>query len=310
MRRGWLALLMLPCCCGAAAAAPQQGLAAAQQSFAAGRYAEVERLLGGLERHRLGSKDLRAAYDLLGMSQERLNDLDKALGTYQLGVALFPKDLNLLTHLADLLHRVGLDDRARPFYERVLNIHPNNAAAHQGLAEIDRASGLLEPAQAHYEKALEERAENPSLWRDLSEIRARRGDNQGAVAAAEKSLALAFSVDTLLVLARTHYAAGRRPEAYASLLRAQGAAPERLELGLQHALWLLDSNDLEGARKVAEGLLRAQPEHPLALWIRGRAALGEGELSKAIADFEKAAEQTEHPFVAAVARSMIRTLRP
>ena len=118
----------------------------AQKLFAAGRFRDAAARLNDEAFQQLGSRDAPRAYELLGQSQERLGKPDAALRTYQTGVALFPKDLNLLTELGYLLHHAALDDQARPIYERILAIHPNNAAAHLGLGETERTLGFFDRA--------------------------------------------------------------------------------------------------------------------------------------------------------------------
>ena len=69
----------------------------------------------------LRGTDLRQAYVLKGDSLAVLGRVDEALGVYQLGVRLFPKNVDLLTRQGDVLHRIGLDEQARIFYLRALN---------------------------------------------------------------------------------------------------------------------------------------------------------------------------------------------
>ncbi|MFX9630925.1 tetratricopeptide repeat protein, partial [Acinetobacter baumannii] len=78
-------------------------------------------------------------FALLGQSYERMGRIEEALRVSQLAQGLYPDDIDILSDLAELLHRSQLDDRARPYYLRVLKIHPNNAMANRGLAEIERS---------------------------------------------------------------------------------------------------------------------------------------------------------------------------
>src|SRR5581483_1961137 len=96
--------------------------------------------------------DQRQGYLMLGTSFQRTGQLDKALGVYQVGVKLFPRDLRLLTELGSLLHAAGLEEQAEPLFKKVISIHPNNAAAQLGLAEINHALGFLDVSAEHYEK--------------------------------------------------------------------------------------------------------------------------------------------------------------
>ncbi len=55
----------------------------------------------------LRGTDLRQAYVLKGDNLDVLGRVDEALGVYQLGVKLFPTNVDLLTRQGDMLHRTG-----------------------------------------------------------------------------------------------------------------------------------------------------------------------------------------------------------
>jgi tetratricopeptide (TPR) repeat protein len=148
----------------------------AQKLYDSGKYAEVVAKLSNSGIRAVSWRRRAKAYELLGLSRERIGRLQEALATYQLAEGLYPKDINILSDLAYLLHRVELDDRARPFYERVLKIHPNNAAAHLGLGEIFSKQGLLERSQSHFERALLEWKNSETVWREYAEVLGERRD--------------------------------------------------------------------------------------------------------------------------------------
>ena len=100
----------------------------------------------------LRGTDLRQAYVLRGDSLMRLGRSDEALSVYQLGVKLFPKNVDLLTRQGGLLHHAGLDEQARPFFLKALAYEPRHFGAHLGLAEIFRQAGLLERSASHLKR--------------------------------------------------------------------------------------------------------------------------------------------------------------
>ena len=69
---------------------------------------------------KLRGESLRRGYVLLGASYEMTGRLDKSLSFYQVGAQLFPRDQDLLSRLAVLLHRSGLEEQAQPLFERLV----------------------------------------------------------------------------------------------------------------------------------------------------------------------------------------------
>ncbi|MBI3549025.1 MAG: tetratricopeptide repeat protein [Elusimicrobia bacterium] len=295
----------------------QDALAGVQLLFDQQDYGRVVGRLTEPEMQKLGRQDLRRAYDLLGQSYQRLGQQDRAIGVYQLAAQLFPKDLNLTTHLADILHHQELDDQARALYESALAIHPNNGSAHLGIAEIARATGLLEQSQEHYEKCLLEIKTDARVWRGYAEVLAKRRNYSKAADAIRKALELdPDNAPTLQSLAQFQRRQGKREEGYASLAAATAAADAsprhqdiRPELSLRKASWLFEDGRLDDSLQEAESVLLRFPNDPFALWLRARIALKRGDENAAAADLEAAASQSRSsPFAAAVAKGMLKEL--
>lgn len=305
----------LACAWGAPPAPSGVGLLeSAQRMYDSGRYEAVLSELSPQRMQKLRSADLKKAYLLQGLSYQSLGKSAQALGVFQLAAGLFPKDIDLLSRLASLLHRVRLEERAQPLYERILDIHPNNALAHLGLAEIASRHGLLERSAAHYEKCLEEWKDNPEIWLSLARVHARRRFFAQALNAAERALALSpGDADALLFLASLQHDQGLHQEALQALERVSVAASSDTQksrrLSLQAALWLLETGDLEGGLSRIQTVLRDSPKHPLALWIRARIFLKRGRNAQAIQDLLAAASCREQaPFVAAVSGAALKEL--
>ncbi|HVE14414.1 MAG TPA: tetratricopeptide repeat protein [Elusimicrobiota bacterium] len=299
------AVLSLP-----AAAQPPlrpEPLTPVEDAFAAGRFADVVRALqdGGVSR--LPRRSRARAYDLLGSSHERLGQTEMALRVYQLAQGLYPKDINILSGLAGILHRNGLDQRAQAHYERILAIHPNNSAANRGLAEIRRSQGLLDESAAHFERALDETKNDAGLWRDYGETLAEEKLLDKAADAFRRSLAIARGPDALLDLALLERRRGDRAEASRLLDEAERSQPEPALAGLR-ALWLLEDGQTARASAAAEAALRADALDPLARWVRASVAIRSGNLPAARADLEAAAAQQEQPFIAQISAAMLEQI--
>ena len=277
--------------------------------FEAGQYKEVVGRLSGTEIGRMRVPDQKQAYLYLGMSHERLGAMGTALGVYQLGAKLFPKDLNILTQLAMVLHHTDLEESARPVFEKVLSIHPNNAVANLGLAEIDYALGFLDRSAEHYDKALETMADNPAVWRDYATVLLGLRDFRTAELAARRSAMLQEKPETLWVQARAQRGDKRLGEALLTLARVVELAPGEDRYALALALWRLEDQDFDGALKLVEKPLKAENPSPLAFWVRARVRLKRGLLAQALEDLRAAAsDERAAPFVAAAANDLLRRL--
>jgi len=292
--------------------APRSAVSLAQEEswLEAGEYLKVLESLPLQRIDRIPRRLRTRAYTLLGRSQERLGRYDQALLTLQFAEGLFPKNLEILCDLAGILHRVGLDDRARPYYLRALKIHPNNAVSNVGVAEIYQKQGLLAKAQLHFEKAMLEEGwgRDAGLLRSYSEVLAERGDLAGAMKAIHSAMATRSTAEDRIVLARIQRRLGAGEDGYGQLDLAVVEAPERQDFRLQKSLWLLEDGRDEEALAVVAPVLAQDPSDGVGLWVRGSVFLRRGDIARARADFAAGAESHRDLFAAAVCRSMLEQL--
>jgi tetratricopeptide (TPR) repeat protein len=229
----------------------------------------------------LRGTDLRQAYVLMGDSHAALGRPAVALGDYQLGVSLFPKNVDLLTRLATLLHTNGLDEQAKPLFETALLYEPRHWGAHLGLAEIDRRLGFLDRSADHYEIALDVLNKRADLWCDYAEVLLALGEITTAELALRKALELdprGWNAHVLLAFSRRD--SGDLPGAIGELEAAQalgaGVGARRAK-----ALFLLENGRLEDARAEAASILAEVPGDGAALWVRARVLLAGGDAAGA-----------------------------
>ena len=252
---------------------------------------------------KLSGEDLRRGYVLLGASYEKTGRLDETLSVYQVGVRLFPKDKDLLSRLAVLMHKAGMEEQAQPLFERLVAVDPVSPYGHLGLAQIDAALGFLDRSADHYEKALEAFPQDGALWRDYSEVLYRARDWLTAELAARRALALApadkaAALDLALILRVT----GRFDEAVALLAPLVRAG--RADAARAQALWLLEAGRDREAGAAVAALLRLAPSDPLGLYVRARLQLKAGRGALAAADLRQAAAQEGAPFTARVCAAL------
>jgi len=281
----------------------------AAAAYEGGRYAEVIQDLSPDSLQLVSYRHLDRAYEYLADSYARTGRVTAALGTYQLGVRLFPKDARLLSEFGELLHQAGLNEQAKPLFDSALALSPNNPQANLGVAEIDAALGFYRRGRAHYFKALETMNDNPAVWAEYAEVLWRLKDYPMAEDAAQESISLSSSTQTEVLLAFIQRSGGHLRQAIGTLGRAAARSPERTDIALARALWMTEAGDWNESLAVDNAVLDKFPQNPLGLWIRASIMLHKGQRREARADLAVAARaQEESPFVAAVAAKMLARL--
>lgn len=283
-------------------------LKAEQTFFKEGRYEKVISLLGHGHVQYYRDKNLARAYFYLGQSYEYTNHLGKALGIYELGANLFPNNLSLLSALALLLHRAGLEEEAHPLFEKILLARPKNAEAHLALAEIDAHLGSLKRSADHYQKTLAVIPENADIWRHYAELLLRLRDYEKADQAAQKSLSLSPNPKTLMDICLIENAQGQIDLALkninsSSIRIAYGFKALRLK-----GLWLLEARRYSDAASVATTVIKENPDDPIAHWIKAQISLKAGKFIKAREELEEVEDQREAPFAAEAAKTLLKSL--
>ncbi|MBI5623678.1 MAG: tetratricopeptide repeat protein [Elusimicrobia bacterium] len=274
------------------------------------RYAEVVKALSGqgLTRLRFSGR-LCNAYVYLGFSHEQLGQYDKAMGVYQLGAQLCPRDRDLLTRLGLLQHAMQLDEAARSILERVVQADPRHTTALVALAEIERNLGFLDRSVDYYERALEIRDEDAALYRTYAEALYDRRDFSLAEVAIRWSLKLEDAPESRLVLARIRRSLGFAMEAAEIVRQAEEDAPieDRLSYAMTAAVWHMEAGQWHNAWSQAGLVLQRRPDHPLARYVRARAYLQTGRPQLALKDLAVAAAGPE-PFVAKASAALAREI--
>jgi tetratricopeptide (TPR) repeat protein len=229
----------------------------------------------------LRGTDLRQAYVLLGDSHAALGRAAEALGDYQLGASLFPKNVDLLTRLATLLHNNGLDEQAKPLFTTALKYEPRHWGAHLGLAEIDHRFGSLDRSADHYEIALDVLGDRADVWRDYAEVLLALHETATAELALRKALDLEpKNADAHVLLAFSRRASGDLAGAIEQL-DAAGALGAGIGARRAKALYLLEAARLPEAGAEAAGVLADAPDDAAALWVRARVRLAAGDAAGA-----------------------------
>lgn len=275
-----------------------------QKQFGAGRYDAVIAALEPDGLLKLRGDNLRRGYALLAASYEVTGRLDKSLSVYQVAAGLFPRDKDILERLAMLMHRSGLNEQAKPLYEKLVRLDPDNANGHVGLAQIEHSLGFLDRSADHYEKGLQGFPKNGVLWREYGEELTDARDYRTAELALRRALELLPEDRAArLSLALALRAQGRSDEALAELDESVRAGePEALRA---RALWLMEEGRSAEAASSAQALLRRAPEDPLGLYVQARLELRAGRRGQARALLMRAGTQGDSaPFTARICAAL------
>ncbi|MHB2026390.1 MAG: tetratricopeptide repeat protein [Elusimicrobiota bacterium] len=284
-------------------------LTVAADAYRAGQYQKIIRDLTPEALQNIPAKDAARAYLYLAQSYERTGHPAAALGIYQIAVKLYPNDSLLLASFALLLHGAGLEERARPLFQRVLRMDPGNPQSNLGLAQIEASLGFLRRGKIHYEKALKSMGKNAGVWSEYAETLWGLKDYAQAEKAAQKSLSLSPSTQGDAILAFIERSEGRLSDAIGTLSGACERDPGRTDLLMTRALWMTEAGRWDDALTADQDILNRFPKEPLALWIRGSIFIHAGKTSRARADLKQAAhERGESPFIAAVSKAMLQKL--
>ncbi len=199
--------------------------------------------------------------------------------------------------------------QAEPLLQKVIQIHPNNARAHLGLAEIDRSLGFLDRSAEHYEKTLESMPGQAPIWRDYAEVLLSQRDFKTAELAIQKALDLSSEPASLIDFAFIARAQGRLDEATAILDAVLKTNPEREDVPLLRALWLLEAQRWPEAQAAALTRLKTDPGDPLAHWIYAQAALRQARRAEALEHLRSATKGAQRArFVAEAAQALLSAL--
>lgn len=233
---------------------------------------------------RLRGTDLRQAYLLRGENLDRVGRTDEAIGVYQLGVRLFPENVDLLTRQAGLLHRAGLDNQAKPLLLKALTREPQHAGAHLNLAEIYRGQSFFDQSATHYEAVLELRPNDAALWGEYAQVLLAQGEHKTADLALRRAASLAPADPApRILLGFALRAQGDLDGAVSHLDEALGLGAG-VEARRAKALWLVEAGRFEEALKDAELVLQAAPGDAAGLWARARARLAGRRTAEALKD--------------------------
>ncbi len=222
-------------------------------------------------------------YYLARLSRER-GRLEETVVQSERALSREPKDLPALLLEAEALAELGRSAKARHFFQRVLDLKPDTAAALVGLGKIESVEGRYSAAADRFEEALKLQPEATAIHYPLSMAYRRLGQE----AKAEEHLKLHGR--TLVEFKDPHIAAVRELTRGVSPILSQGRR-------------FLDQKRYKEALKLFEKAVQNDPENPAARHDLAFVYAGLGRHQDAARQYVKLLELKPDPELAAMAQA-------
>lgn len=208
------------------------------------------------------------AYRLLGQSYEHLDQLDKALETYQEALEFHPQNVSLLLAAANLYKTTGLHEQSAALYRRALEADPNQEEAVAGLAENYIRMGFFSKAREYYDRYFQL---NPSAPADNRARYAYTFLQQRDYANALVHITMALSEDEhnpdyWFLSAKANRGLGHTRAAMGDLDIALFLTADRADLLGTKILWLYQEKEFNASLRAAKTLLQKHPGSGLGLF--------------------------------------------
>lgn len=222
------------------------------------------------------------AYSFLraGMANERTGNYAAAVRAYERGLAVDPRNVELLNSLGFALFQQDKSKEAIEALEKAVAIDPKHWKAHNNLALAAVDIGELELAEAHYRDSLAIKPQ-PAIYNDLGVVLEREGLSEEAVVAFRKAVKLdPASASAHFNLGSSLVRSGKFAEAERHLRRAVDKDPNaQTYTGLGIVLWQMGRADEAIAN--LKSAIEANPAHAPAYDQLGTILVEQGKLEDA-----------------------------
>ena len=257
-----------------AAAAPARALAPpaqALQPHAVALANESSAAKGPVEAHRRAGRSNAAA-----------RRFAEAIREYERLLALAPRDVDALAHLAQLHAWTGNYDKAIVLYRDAIALRPLDPGLTSDLADVLAWTNRLEEAERLYEQVLARDAHHHEALKGLARARLLRGDAAAAGAVISRALEL-YPKDADLHCARARMLAqqGKLDDAIEALRRAEQLSPSDPEVLRQLAETYQQRQHWQDAQETWLRVAQLVPDAPESHVALGRVYLALHKLSLA-----------------------------
>jgi len=252
---------------------------AATLLFMAGQFEDVRTRVEAVLRK--NPKDLDAQI-LLANAMVGLRDLEGGVREIEEAVALDPTHAATYTNLALLKLAQGQRQAAQSAFEKAVALDPTSLKARLALTHFLLATGNLPMAEKTLNDALKIAPDDPLANRTLAVVYLGTGRH----ALAEKPLKLIVDVTksarSKFGLAEYYTREGRVKDARLVLEPLAKASDTYAEAETRLALLTYATGDRDLAKKMLNEVLSAYPSHPMALQVRARWYLADGQPAQAL----------------------------
>jgi protein O-GlcNAc transferase len=270
-----------------AANAGLEDMARLQALFAAGDYAEVERLARAITTRNPRNAN---AWKALGVTLFGQGRVAEALPPLQQAAALMPDDAEAQVNAGVALQQLDRNGEAEEFFRRGLRAAPNSAAIHLKLGDMFTRLGRPADGEASYRQALGLAAESIDAHRGLGIALMSQGRAMEAEASYRQALALhADNIEVNFELACALTNQNRFAEAEPLFRKTLALRPEHVEARHNLGSVLMGLDRVAEAEKSYRQVLQIQPGDAvawnhlgLALWSLGRLVEAEASCRRAV----------------------------
>jgi putative PEP-CTERM system TPR-repeat lipoprotein len=218
------------------------------------------------------------SFVLMAAVSEGKGDLAGASAYYQKSLEIAPENILARYNLARLSMEQGDLETARERFNSVLLAQPGHLPSVLALAQISLDKNQPEDALSLLEQAREANSKSVPFLLELTDMYGRMGRAHDALSTAQKAAVLApYSARAQLALGRSQLRAGRRDDARQTLRNLVVQAPESADAQFELAnLYLLEQEPL-GAREALDKALLLAPDRSDIKMVLAKLLLAQGD---------------------------------
>jgi tetratricopeptide (TPR) repeat protein len=224
-----------------------------------------------------------------GLTLDAINQFQEAVAEYETALELSPDDQEILNALAVDYTRLGLYDRALQTFEYLQGLDPkfepcycNRIITYAEMGQHDLAEQMFYLAQQIDEDCA-------LCYYNIGNSLFARGEFKRAVRCWLRTAELEPAHPQINYrIAQAYWSDGERARAREHFLIELRVNPGDVDVIMDFALFLLEADDLDGAKEKCNRILELTPDFGPALFYLGEIALDQGDPGRAAGLFEEA----------------------